>query len=289
MGNLTEQDAIKASDKLCDILSVGANSTGLGLHLKQRCHEVCIPDGSSYTFVYHNKVQSICATEVYFQIGVQNTVENVLLSLVAQIIYDPFFNILRTKETLGYIVSSGESRCNGVQGLKFYVQSDRSPDYLDGRIEAFVDEIKNMLMKMTDDEFSDHVSGLMASILEEPKKLKAEASIHWEEITCEQYCFERAQIESKCLSTLTKNDVIDFYNKYICHDAPCRSKLAVYVLGNHLDECGSDPFKVQDMSNEELLKCPTSLVNSVVIKDLHSFKETLSLYSRAKPPAANSQ
>ena len=38
----------------------------------------------------------------------------------------------------GYIVFSGVRRQSGVQGLRIIVQSDRTPEYVDGRIEAFL-------------------------------------------------------------------------------------------------------------------------------------------------------
>lgn len=38
----------------------------------------------------------------------------------------------------GYIVFSGVRRSAGVQGLRVLVQSDRSPSYVDSRIEAFL-------------------------------------------------------------------------------------------------------------------------------------------------------
>ena len=46
----------------------------------------------------------------------------------------------------GYIVFSGIRRSSGVQGLRVIVQSDRTPDYVEGRIEAFLHsmEVKTM-------------------------------------------------------------------------------------------------------------------------------------------------
>lgn len=38
----------------------------------------------------------------------------------------------------GYIVFSGVRRSNGVQGLRVIIQSDRAPDYVEKRVEAFL-------------------------------------------------------------------------------------------------------------------------------------------------------
>jgi insulysin len=66
------------------------------------------------------------------------------LELFAQIIQEPCFDILRTKEQLGYIVFSGIRRSNGVQGLRIIVQSDKHPTFVDDRIEEF---LKTMLVR----------------------------------------------------------------------------------------------------------------------------------------------
>ena len=53
--------------------------------------------GSSYVYQFRNKVRDICAMDLFLQVGLQNTLDNVLLKLIAQIINEPCFNILRTK------------------------------------------------------------------------------------------------------------------------------------------------------------------------------------------------
>ena len=56
------------------------------------------------------------SVELYFQVGLQATLNNAILELFCQIINEPAFDTLRTKEQLGYIVFSGVRRSNGVQG-----------------------------------------------------------------------------------------------------------------------------------------------------------------------------
>ena len=43
--------------------------------------------------------------------------------------------------------------------------------------------------------------------------------------------------EAAYLEKISKDDVINFYKKYVKVDAPNRAKLAVYVLGKQLDDC----------------------------------------------------
>ena len=45
------------------------------------------------------------------------------------------------REQLGYMLNASYVQCRGRVGILFEVQSAKSPDYLDGRIEAFIHTI----------------------------------------------------------------------------------------------------------------------------------------------------
>lgn len=49
-----------------------------------------------------------------------------------------YIMLCRTQEQLGYIVYACERRGSGVHGLQVLVQSDKHPEYVDSRIEAFL-------------------------------------------------------------------------------------------------------------------------------------------------------
>lgn len=70
------------------------------------------------------------------------------LYLLGQVIREPCFDTLRTKEQLGYAVSSGGTNTHGVLGFILLVQSSSHPPaHLDSRIEAFLasfDEVRSI-------------------------------------------------------------------------------------------------------------------------------------------------
>ena len=68
-------------------------------------------------------------------------------SSVVAIASEPFYNQLRTQEQLGYIVTSGVRRAHGTQGIKFLIQSDRHPQYVDERIEDFIKQFSVSMSK----------------------------------------------------------------------------------------------------------------------------------------------
>ena len=82
------------------------------------------------------------AIRTYFQCEKKSTRHNVILELFSQAISESCFDVLRTKEQLGYLVHSSIRELGGVRGIEISIQSDRSPVYLNERIENFLDLTK---------------------------------------------------------------------------------------------------------------------------------------------------
>ncbi|RZC37709.1 insulin-degrading enzyme, partial [Asbolus verrucosus] len=192
--------------------------------------ELKLEDGCNYLYEVQNEVHKESCIELYYQCGLQSKENNMKLELFAQIIQEPCFDILRTKEQLGYIVFSGIRRSNGVQGLRIIVQSDKHPTYLDDRIEEFLKNMLTYITNMSEDEFLRHREALAAQRLEKPKQLSTQTNIFWGEITAQQYHFDRANIEVSYLRTLTKEDIIEFYKSLLEEAAHFRKKLSVHVV-----------------------------------------------------------
>ena len=80
-----------------------------------------------------------------------------------QLMYEPCFDTLRTKEQLGYSVHSGTRRTHGVLGLCVVVVSGtHGPAHLDERIEAFLAGFAATLAGMGEEAFEKQRQGLLA-------------------------------------------------------------------------------------------------------------------------------
>ena len=167
-------------------------------------------EGSDLVLLKNNNIHKTTSIEVYYQCGEQSNRSNALLQLFCQVINESAFNVLRTQEQLGYIVSSGVRSFGGAQGCKIIIQSDRTPVYLDERIEKFIGQTKQVIGDMTDEEFQKHVDALALNKLEEPKKMSKQCEIYWNEIASHQYHFDRENVEVAELRKLTKNDLNEF-------------------------------------------------------------------------------
>lgn len=93
----------------------------------------------------------------------------------------------------GYIVFSGPRRASGVQGLRFIIQSEKAPHYLESRVEAFLKTMEKSLEEMGDEAYEKHIQALAIRRLDKPKKLAAECAKYWGEIISQQYNFDRGE------------------------------------------------------------------------------------------------
>ncbi|XP_032664480.1 insulin-degrading enzyme isoform X2 [Odontomachus brunneus] len=236
--------------------------------------EIKLDDGRHFLFQTDNKLHKSSCTEVYYQIGMQSTESNVLLQLLAQIIGEPCFNILRTQEQLGYIVFSGVHKVNVMQGLKILVQSDKHPRYVEKRIDMFVNCMLDYISTMPEEKFEKHKDSLVTLRLEKPKQLFYRTNIFWSEITAQKYNFDRVNIEVAYLKTITREQLFDFFKESI-HGA-ARRKLSLHVISTATDDDESTEKKDEfnDVSVAEQVE---------KINDILSFKRSQSLYPALEP------
>lgn len=88
------------------------------------------------------------------------------LQVLRQVLWEPLFDQLRTKEQLGYSVSVDLKVTGEVSGLVFAVQAAQyNPDHLEARVECFLLHYRNTLATMTAKQFHNHVRGVLVAKL----------------------------------------------------------------------------------------------------------------------------
>ncbi|XP_044152189.1 insulin-degrading enzyme isoform X2 [Bufo gargarizans] len=280
-GNITKQTAVGMMQMVEDTLIEHAHTKPLLPSQLVRYREVQLPDRGWFVYQKRNEVHNNCGIEIYYQTDMQSTSENMFLELYCQIIAEPCFNTLRTKEQLGYIVFSGPRRANGIQGLRFIIQSEKQPHYLESRVEAFLKTMEKSLDEMTDEAFQKHIQALALRRLDKPKKLSAECAKYWGEIISQQYHFDRDNVEVAYLKTLVKDDIIKFYKELLAVEAPRRHKVSVHVLAREMDSC---PVVGEFPSQNDVNLAPApALPQPDVISNITEFKRSLPLFPLVKP------
>ncbi|EWM30042.1 insulin-degrading enzyme [Nannochloropsis gaditana] len=184
-----------------------------------------------------NPEEDNSATEVYIQCGPTHlsggdTKSDVILDVLSHMASTSAYQRLRTEQQLGYIVFAFLRRLNGGQGLSVVVQSpSASPPQLDGFIEDWMADFREKeLGTLSDEDFESHLLAVESMKLEKDKRLSEEAYRHWAQIVERRYDFYREKREVAVLRTLTKEDLLSFWDTHIsAATAPARRKLAVYV------------------------------------------------------------
>ena len=87
-----------------DALVNGFSSKPLPESQRGKDREFALDPKSSVCQTFTNEAHKTSCIETIYQVGVQNTRDNMLVELFIQLINEPCFNTLRTQEQLGYIV-----------------------------------------------------------------------------------------------------------------------------------------------------------------------------------------
>lgn len=89
-----------------------------------------------------NDTYKLHAIAVYLQCFQPTLENNALLELFCHLVKEYCFDQLRTKEQLGYVVFAAGIQSHSVQGFLVTVQSSRDLDYVNQRIELFLDSVR---------------------------------------------------------------------------------------------------------------------------------------------------
>lgn len=143
--------------------------------------------GSNFIWKSHisNPNDSNSSLTYYLQFGSSTDARlRTTTLLLIHIMSEPAFDILRTKEQLGYIVFCSELQLSGASllGLRLVVQSERNPAYLEQRVETFLDTMKSKIEEMELDDFEQFKTGLQQKWTEGIKDLRKERAKFWEHI-----------------------------------------------------------------------------------------------------------
>lgn len=141
-GNVDKEKALSLANIVEQKLNM-TNANTLPLLSRQLLlkREYKLVNQESYCFATKNEFHKSSCAELYLQCGMQSDTANVFIDLVSQILCEPCYNTLRTKEQLGYIVFCASRKANSAQGIRFIVQSTKHPSYVEERIETFLDSM----------------------------------------------------------------------------------------------------------------------------------------------------
>ncbi|KAG6860960.1 hypothetical protein C0995_005624 [Termitomyces sp. Mi166 len=247
-GNIYKDEALKIADIAEDGLAISPLSA---VELNDRA--LLLPEGSNYTWTcpIPNPHQANSSLTYYVHFGlIADQKLRVVSSLLTQILSEPAFNILRTREQLGYVVHCAPWMLAGSneKGMRIVVQSEKTPGYLEERVESFLDGMKTTIENMSEAEVAAQKSGLERKWLEKDKNLADETSYFMNHIMTGHLDFLRSELgsnpsislsdrilggsDARLLQGVTKNDVLDLFLSRVHPSSTTRSKLSVHMISH---------------------------------------------------------
>ncbi|RWS24697.1 Insulin-degrading enzyme-like protein [Leptotrombidium deliense] len=272
-GNLTSNEACFVLNEIEKILRANHFSTAMCDSQLRRNREYQLPEQSYHVYEVSNAVQADNGVYVYLQTGQEKLEEKMKLELLQHILSSHCYNSLRTAEQLGYIVFCGVRSSSGVQGMRIVVQSERHPEYVEKRIENFIEWAQEYLKNLSQDEYEEYKKGILVKKADKPKQLIQSSFEAIAEIYTKEYLFDRRNTEISALEKLTKKEVVDFFDKYIAVDANSRKKLVVRVVST----------QSKMVQNGEIVESKPLPENVIRINNVNEFQNSLSLYPLPKP------
>lgn len=227
-GNMSSEAATKLAEEVEAIIAPGALSEGE----RASARSLLLPWGKKY--VFSSQVGSAdepnSAIEYYLQVGdLSDRKLRAHLAFLTQILNEPVFDILRTKEQLGYLVFSSDRVLIGSAGWRVLVQSEQSPEYVESRIDAFLRQYSDTLDKMAPEEFERHRASLIHAATEADKSLAEESTRYWYHISSQYYDFLRRYGDVEEIKVVTHEQIKELFARYLHPDSPHRAQLVTHI------------------------------------------------------------
>ncbi|EPZ34038.1 hypothetical protein ROZALSC1DRAFT_30555 [Rozella allomycis CSF55] len=245
-GNILEERALNIFDSICDI-SKSKGDSFIPISSIKLQNPVTIFNAEPCENVNSG-------ISVYYQIGhFSDQRARVFSSLATQILSESFFDQLRTKEQLGYIVQASFKERNGSVGVLFTIQSHRSPSYLYNKINEFVSQSFNSFSSLSIEDFEKHVNSLKTHYLQKKKNIFQQSNVYIQAIHSHFYLFNKNIIDAQYLESISVNDFIKLFE-----DNFIKNPKVLAIL---------DPSK-------ELKEENTLSEQGIAVNDLHSWKKS---------------
>ena len=211
----------------------------------------------------NNAIEYIIQTGCDLELGYNGLA---LLELLSHISYNSAYNQLRTKEQLGYIVSTfSRKTAGGGWGFSTVVQSSVAvPEVLEERVEAWLKQFRTELDEMDTDSIAMEASAVVSQLKERDTKLSREVNTFWGEIVntemfsdqmrtpafdrLDRVADELVMLSERVCGTTTLNGnerltpellkqrLLEFVDRYISAESPTRRAMSTRVYNQKSKE-----------------------------------------------------
>ncbi|MGF1765918.1 insulinase family protein [Enterovibrio makurazakiensis] len=192
------------------------------------------------------------AVLVYYQSEGTTAQDAALFTFAHHLMSAIFFNELRTKQQLGYMVGSGNMPLNRHPGLVFYVQSPLAgPTKLIEAIDDFLNAFFLVLLELNEAQWNASKDGLIAQIEEPDANLRARGQRLWVSIGNKDHRFEQRQNVAEAIKGMARADMVKFVVEKL--KPRTADRLIMHSCGGaHPDQC--NPENTREIDSIDLFR-----------------------------------
>ncbi|OBT15873.1 peptidase M16 [Vibrio sp. UCD-FRSSP16_10] len=155
--------------------------------------------------------QDDSAVAIYYQGQDSQPLSIATFTLANHLMSSAFFNEIRTKQQLGYMVGTGNMPLNRIPGIVVYVQSPvAAPIDLVASIDEFLNAFYMVLLELTEAQWQNSKQGLLNQIMAPDNNLRTKGQRFWVSIGNKDKEFNNRELVVEKISTLTRADMIRF-------------------------------------------------------------------------------
>ncbi len=159
--------------------------------------------------------------------------------LLEQVIKSAFFDTLRTREQLGYVVGAHSSFTLRVPGLNFVIQSPvAGPATLLARIDGFLEAYRERIETMDDAEFEGHRQGVLTLLRERDTSLNRRSQRLQHDLALGHRAFDRRERLAEAVEAVTREDLLSLHDAWLLSGE--RRRIVAQSAGNDHQEDALD-------------------------------------------------
>lgn len=262
-GNMTEKETLAAIEKIEPHIWKHKAIVTTNLYPIERIIQLTKGKDTMIQEKEPNLENNNSAIEILYQVDLVSEKLFAIMLIFESVVETPFYSTLRTQEQIGYLVWSMFRYDNNVCSFSCLLQSsEKSPKYILERADAFFDNFYQTLVEMDENDVNQHIKSAIENRLKKDQNLYEQSTRFINQIRSRQYCFDRKERVAKILETLSKKDVVKFYEKYIKKDSQERKRLIVQIYSKQ--------------SHDEMTEKGDE--NTILVKDINEFKQNSSFY-----------
>ncbi len=205
-GNITKQDSN-------DIIKMFPNKLGSYKFLLN--HNI----NKKISVKHPNKKEQSSSLFYYYECDTQEKGYDLLIitkaKLLLEIINQLFFDILRSKHQLGYIVNMSSIKIKNKYYITQKIQTEKDIKQCKILVKHFNKNIGKHINGLSDKEFNNYKYNLYKHLSKPFNTFGEQYLVYSDEIYSQEYVFDRKYKMAKYLYKINKQDIIDFSYKYI--------------------------------------------------------------------------